>query len=220
MAKNLDTVLKFLKGLKNHNDREWFSSHRDDYESAKACFETLVAELIGGIGEFSDVGSATPAECIFRIYRDIRFSPNKLPYKSHMGAVIGPHGKSGIGFGYYVHIQPGGESIIAGGMHMPSSQQLTKFRGAISRDAAGFRKIVERREFKECFGAVAGDKLKTTPQGFSKEHPQIELLRMKEILAIKGWTDAEVSSKDFPGMVIDAAKAMKPFLDYLQKVTR
>ena len=220
MAQNLAVALKFLKGIKNHNDKEWFESHRDEYETSKAVFEVLIAEVIGGIGAFFDVWGVTPAECIFRIYRDVRFSANKLPYKSHMGAVIGPNGKSGVGFGYYVHIQPGGESIIAGGMHMPSSQQLAKFRSAISRDARPFKRIISHREFASCFGEIAGEKLKTAPQGFSKEHSEIELLRLKEVMAIHGWTDAQVLGKDFAADIVAAAKIMKPFLDYLRKITR
>jgi uncharacterized protein (TIGR02453 family) len=220
MAQNLAVALKFLRGIKNHNDKEWFESHRDEYETSKAAFEVLIAEVIGGIGAFFDVGGVTPAECIFRIYRDVRFSANKLPYKSHLGAVVGPNGKSSVGFGYYVHLQPGGESIIAGGMHMPSSQQLAKFRGAISRDAAPFKRIIARREFVSCYGEIVGEKLKTAPQGFSKDHPQIELLRLKEVLAIHGWTDAEVLGKSFAADIVEAARVMKPFLDYLRKITR
>jgi uncharacterized protein (TIGR02453 family) len=219
-APGLSKVLTYLKRLRNNNDKPWFDANRPLYDEARAIFERFIGAAILRFGEFEDLGGVEPKECIFRIYRDIRFSANKLPYKSVMSAVVGPGGKSSSTYSHYIHIAPENESFIAGGIHMPTSEEITRFRTSINRNPARFNRILAGREFKRCFDGLTGDKLKTVPRGFSKDHPHIELLRMKEVLALHRWTDQEVASPRFLTQMAGAARAMMPFLEYLNREVR
>ena len=153
-----------------------------------------------------------------RIYRDIRFSKDKSPYKRSMSASIGPGGKKSTRLTYYLHIEPPGASMIAGGLHTPDSSQIIKFREAVDRNAKPFKEIISNKVFKQTFGDIQGEKLKTAPKGYDRDHPEIELLRLKEVVAIEHLTDAQVLSPKFGDHVIEAFTAMKPFLDYLNSV--
>ena len=216
--RDLKPVLDFLGGLQKNNNKAWFEKNRPAYEKAKDHFEAFVDGLILGLGSVENLGGVTARDCVMRIYRDIRFSKDKSPYKTGMGASIGPGGKRSTRLTYFLHLEPPGASMIAGGLHDPDSAQITKFREAIDRDAAPFKKVVNNKAFKQYFGAVAGEKLKTVPKGYDRDHPEIELLRMKEVVAIQRLTDAAVLSPDFSAHAVDAFTAMKPFLDYLNSV--
>jgi uncharacterized protein (TIGR02453 family) len=215
---DLQPVLEFLKGLQKNNNKAWFDKHRPAYEEARNHFEAFVDELIVGLGALEDLGGVTAKDSVMRIYRDIRFSPDKSPYKTHMAASIGPGGRKAPGQKYYLHIEPHDASIVAGGLHDPDSAQLSKFRAAIGREARRFKSTVSHADFKRFFGAVEGEKLKTSPQGFDRNHPEIELLRLKSVVAVHRLPDKEVLSPKFGEHAIQAFTAMKPFLDYLNSV--
>jgi len=188
---DIKPVLDFLSGLKEHNDKSWFEEHRADYELARERFESFVDKLILAYGSIEDFGGITAKDCVMRIYRDTRFSKDKSPYKTNMGASLAPGGKKSTSLGYHLHLQPDNQSLIAGGLYMPSPEQLAKFRKAIDQDAAPFKAILNDKEFKKYFGSVEGEKVKTAPQGYS---------------------GAEHTIKVF--------KAMKPFLDYLNMILK
>ena len=215
---SLKPVLDFLSGLKKNNNKAWFDAHRAAYEDAKARFEAFVDQLIAGTGKFEDLHGVTARDSTMRIFRDVRFSKDKSPYKPNMSASIGPGGKKSARLKYYLHVEPGNASMIAGGMHMPETGQLTKFRDAIGRDASRFKRIVAAPEFKHYFGSLEGEKLKTAPQGFARDHPEIELLRLKDVVAVHHLSDKDVLAPRFEGNVVQGFKAMKPFLDYLNEV--
>ena len=215
---DLKPVLEFLSGLQKNNNKAWFEKNRPAYESAKEQFEDFIDEVIIGFGSVEDMRGITARDCVFRIYRDVRFSKDKSPYKMNMGASIGPGGKKSWRLSYYMHVEPHGASMVAGGLHAPDSAQLVKFRDAIDSDSKPFKKVVNHKAFKEAFGAVSGEKLKTVPKGYDRDHPDIELLRMKEVVALKQFTDAVVLSPNFSARVVEAFTAMKPFLDYLNSV--
>lgn len=215
---DLAPVLTFLAGLQKNNNKAWFEKHRADYEDAKARFEALVDDLIAKLGYVEDLSGVTAKESVMRIYRDVRFSKDKSPYKTGMGAAIGPGGKRSARLKYYLHIQPKDASMIAGGMHMPEPAQINKFRAAIGRDARSFKAITNDPAFKRFFGSLQGEKLKTSPQGFDRGHPDIELLRLKEVVAVQHLSDEEILSPKFGQRAVQAFKAMKPFLDYLNSV--
>jgi len=155
-------------------------------------------------------------DCIFRIHRDVRFSRDKSPYKVNMGASIGPGGRRTHRFNYYMHLEPGDASKIAGGMYQPEAEDLRRFRAAIGHDARKFKSILGSRSFKQYFGEVTGERLTTAPQGFERTHAEIELLRLKSVVAMRPVADTQVLSKHFPAHVVRAFRAMKPFLDYLR----
>ncbi len=215
---DLKPVLEFLSGLQKNNNKPWFEEHRSAYENAKGLFEDFVDQLIFGLGSIEDLKGVTAKDCVMRIYRDIRFSKDKTPYKTGMAASIGSGGRKSWRQHYYLHLEPHNASMVAGGLHAPESAQITKFRAAIDRDARKFKAVVNARAFKEYFGEVEGEKLKTAPQGFAHDHPEIELLRMKEVVAIHRLTDQAVLSPDFSAHVLKACAAMKPFLDYLNSI--
>jgi uncharacterized protein (TIGR02453 family) len=171
--------------------------------------------VILGLGAFDDMRGVEPKDCIFRIHRDVRFSKDKSPYKTHMGAYMGPGGRNSRRLNYYVQLAPGG-SIVAGGFHHPEPAQMRWFRSAIDRGAARFKSIVNERSFRRYFGDFDGDRLKTAPQGYDRSHPDIELLRLKVVVAAHPMTDAQVLSLGLTGHVLKACAAMKPFLDYLR----
>lgn len=214
----LEPVLTFLDDLGENNNKAWFDRNRPRYEQARALFEELVQEFIFSMSKVHDLGSLSARDCVFRINRDIRFSKDKSPYKTNFAAEIAPGGKNSATLGYYVHFAPHDASIIAGGVYMPSSGQLAKFREAIAKDAAPFKRITKDRDFRKYFGAVEGEKLSTAPQGFSRDHPEIELLRLKQVLVVHHFSDKQVIARTFPAEAVRVMKAMTPFNDYLNRL--
>src|SRR5512141_918674 len=205
---DLQPVLDFLTGIQKNNNKAWFEAHRSDYEKARGLFDEFVDQLILGLGSVEDMQGITAKDCVMRIYRDIRFSKDKSPYKIAMGASIGPGGRKSKRLQYFLHIQPHNASIIAGGMHEPDSAQIYKFRAAIGRDAHRLKAVVDDPDFVRYFGAVEGEKLKTAPQGFGRDHPEIELLRLKEVVAIHRFSDKDVLTPKFSQQVIQGFVAM------------
>lgn len=212
-------TLTFLQGLEDNNNRDWLQAHKKEFEKAKANFAEFVGELIVGISNFDpEVSGLAPDACIFRIYRDIRFSKDKSPYKTHFGAYISPGGRKTNSPGYYTHVQPGGQSFLAGGKHMPEPKELLAIRQAIAEDTEGFLKIINDKAFKELYGEMDGEKLKTPPKGFSKDHPALEYLKFKSFaFSHELKKDAVLTGKDFPGDAALTFKGLKPFIDFLRK---
>ncbi len=216
-ATNLKPILTFLSELERNNNKPWFERNRASYDEARQLFEELVIALIVEIGKFEDLAGLMPKDCIFRINRDLRFSKDKSPYKTAMSAVIGPGGKKHTGLPYYVHLEPRGRSMLGGGHYMPTPAQLAKWREAVDEDAARLNKIIRHKNFVSTFGSLEGDKLKSAPKGYSPDHPEIELLRLKQMLVTRRLTDKEVLSPGFVKETAKVFKTMKPFLDYLNQ---
>lgn len=217
MATIKKSTLDFLKNLKDNNNRDWFLRNRKVYEEAKSDFESFVQAIIDEIVSFDTIMKGLEAKsCTYRINRDIRFSPDKTIYKTHFGAFIVRGGKrNGDKFaGYYVHIEPG-NSMIAGGAYMPQSPWLKAIREKIDEQGDRLLKIIGNKEFIKYFGEIEGEKLKSAPKGYSKDHPYIELLRFKSFLAAKIISDKEIVSKDCFELFVSASKAMKPLNDFL-----
>jgi uncharacterized protein (TIGR02453 family) len=217
---DLRPVLDFLSGLKRHNNRAWFEENRSAYDIAKARFENFVDQLIGEYGKIEDLGGITAKDCVMRIYRDTRFSKDKSPYKTNMSATIAPGGKKSTRLGYHLHLQPHNETLVAGGLYMPTPEQLATFRATIGRDAAPYKAVINDKEFKKYFGMLEGEKVKTIPQGYSRDHPEIELLRFKQVVVVHRLPDEMVLSPQFSTHLIKTFKAMKPFLDYLNAMLK
>jgi len=217
---DLKPVLDFLSDLKRHNNKAWFEEHRAAYDIARTHFENFVDQLISAYSRVDDLGGITAKDCIMRIYRDTRFSKDKSPYKTNMGATIAPGGKKSSSLGYHLHMQPHDETLIAGGLYLPSPEQLARFRMAIDRDATPFKAITEDKEFKKYFGRPEGEKVKTVPQGYTRDHPEIELLRFKQVVVVHRLSDEMVLSPGFGTHVSRTFTAMKPFLDYLNAILK
>jgi uncharacterized protein (TIGR02453 family) len=216
--KNLKATLNFLRDLRENNNKPWFDSHRETYEQARDAFESLVEDLISEVSSFQDLKGIIARDCIFRINRDIRFSRDKRPYKWHMSAEIAPGGRRSGNLGYYIHISPDDESLIAGGLYTPTTAQLTRFREAIARDVGPLRQVTRDRKFTRYFGSIEGDRLRTAPQGYSREHPEIDLLRLKQVMVVHRLTDKQVLARNLPTRAVQVMKAIKPFNEYLNHV--
>lgn len=217
-AVDLAPVLSFLKQLEKNNNRTWFEAHRSDYENAVARFEDFVAALIIEISAFEDLAGVAPKDCIFRIYRDVRFAKDKSPYKTNMGASIGAGGRKSMGYPFYVHVAPGNHSMLAGGCHEPSTEQLAKWRSAVDKDASTVKKLIGRKDFVAAFDGLSGEKLAKAPKGYAADHPELELLRLKQITVMHTMTDKELLAPSVVQSSVAVFKTMKPFLDYLGSI--
>jgi uncharacterized protein (TIGR02453 family) len=212
------STLDFLKALKSNNNREWFLENKASYLEAKENYENFVQEIINRIVDFDPILKGLEAKsCIYRINRDIRFTNDKSPYKSHMGAFIVKGGKqNGNRYaGYYFHIEPGNSSLVAGGAYVPPAPWLTSIREKIDYEGDKLVRIIKNKDFVSTFGQLEGEKLKTVPKGFSKEHPHIDLLRMKSFLVEKSISDREVLSEGLIDDVVKAFRIMKPLNDFM-----
>ena len=213
----METVFKFLKQLAKNNNKEWFDANRKTYEVCKTEFESVVKSVIDKSISF-DKGlvGLEAKKCMFRINRDIRFSKNKSPYKTNMGASINPGGKKEMGAGYYIHIEPG-KSFLAGGCYMPQPDVLAKIRQEIDYNAADFKKILNAKDFKTYFKELSPeDKLKTSPKGYPKDHPELSLLQNKHFIVIHHLKDADILDKNFPVYSTKVFKAMLPLNEFLR----
>ncbi len=215
---SLQPALDFLAELAEHNSREWFNANRASYEEAHAAFEAFVESMIVGLEKTEDLGGVTARDSMMRIYRDMRFSRDKTPYRTNFGASIVAGGRKSGRLGYYVQIQPRDHSFIAGGLYEPSADQIARFRRAIARDASEFHKICKASAFRKYFGALEGERLSRPPQGYAPDHPEIELLKLRQVLVMHPVTDREVAAADFDKHALLVCKAMRPFNDYLNRV--
>ncbi len=174
-------TLKFLRQLKRNNNREWFLAHKDVYESkVKAPMTDLVLALGFELQNFAPELVVDPRRAIYRIYRDIRFSADKRPYKTHVAAIFVPRGiPKNTGACLYFHVEPA-EVVVAGGVYMPDSATLRALRQHISANWEDLRAITNQRSFKKMFGRLQGDRLVRPPSGFATDHPAIDVLRQKQ----------------------------------------
>ena len=176
---DLHGTVDFLEKLKENNNREWFQANKRLYDDAREEFEQFIAMLIPVVrGIDSSVDVVSPKECLFRIFRDVRFAKDKSPYKTNFGAFIAKGGRKSPYAGYYLHIEPGA-SFIGGGAYMPESQYLKAIRNGIFKNVDEYKAIIEGAEFRKFFGGMFGEKLKTAPKGFPKDFADIDLLKNK-----------------------------------------
>ena len=218
MPETLRDTIAFLRDLRANNNRAWFKQNRKRYDTARSNYADLITDLIIAFNPFEDLGSVTADDCIYRIYRDVRFSLDKTPYKTNMGAVIGKSGRKTVGRSYYIQIGPEGELFIAAGLYAPSKEELARMRRAIADDSSRLRKILNQRDFKHYFHGLEGAQLKTAPQGYSKDHPNIDLLRYKQFLASAPLSVEQVLSPDLTDYVVEGFKALKPLETYIHEV--
>ena len=214
-------TVDFLKKLEKNNDRDWFNANKEAFVRASDNVIAVTGDLIGRIARFDPaVVGIDPKTCVFRIYRDVRFSKDKSPYKTNLGAFIAPGGKKAMLPGYYFHVQPK-MFFSAAGKHMPDSVELLKIRNHIAANTKDFFKIVEAKKFADRFGGFhAGEKLSKPPKGFDADHPAIEYLKLKSFTVGEEFTEKEVLSKDYPKMLADSFKAAFPLVEFLRSALR
>lgn len=196
----LAEILNLFSELKENNNREWYKSQEQRFKDAKNSFELFTEMMINEVRGFDpSVGDLDAKKCVFRLFRDVRFSKNKDPYKTHFGAFIANGGRKSPYAGYYIHLEPG-NSFIGGGIYMPQPKILKAIRKRIFDDPEEFKKIIDNQEFKQYYPEIMGDKLKTAPQGYSKDFEHIDLLNHKHYavghqLKDNIWSDPEAIQK-------------------------
>ena len=212
MSKINPDVITFYKELSENNTREWFEPQKKRFKSLELEIKQYAEEIKNNLNETDEIEHAK----IFRIYRDVRFSKNKTPFKTHFG--ISFHRKKpDLRGGYYIHISPG-NSFIATGFWNPDKDDLYRIRKEMEVDAKEFREIINEDDFKFHWGNLQGEEVKTAPKGFSKEHPDIDIIRKKQFLFIKKFTDKDVLARNFSEQIITNFKAIRPFFDHMTSI--
>nr|WP_319510929.1 DUF2461 domain-containing protein [uncultured Draconibacterium sp.] len=211
----MEKVLGFLKQLAENNNREWFNDNRKWYEESKEKVIFLTDVLINEIGEFDPaVRGLLPKDCVFRIFRDVRFSKDKRPYKTNFGSFVCKGGRKSMNPGYYFHLEPGG-CFVAGGIYMPPSPVLKSIRNYVANHGDELLDIINEPDFKKEFPEMFDDKLKLAPKGFAKDHEHIELLKYKSFIYSKTLGENEVTGDNYIKQLVKFYEQLYPLNVYL-----
>lgn len=212
-----DKILPFISDLAENNDREWFAANRDRYDAALAQVLDLTAELIRQVATFdSSIAYLQPKDCLFRIYRDIRFSPDKRPYKNHFGIYIAKNGGRKSKFsGYYLHLEQG-NCVVSSGIWCPESNEIKHIRSVIDAEYTDLQDIVNVPDFVKFYNGEieAFEKLKRPPMGYPADHPAIEWLKLKQWIVTHRFADSLLTSENLIPHIVEAMAAVKPFSDW------
>lgn len=207
-------AFNFFKQLEKNNNRDWFNERKKEFKAVEAEVKTVYNSIFETLNEHDEIDKMK----MFRIYRDVRFSKNKLPYKTHFGGSF-HRTKPKLRGGYYLHIQPNNESFIATGFWEPNPADLLRIRKEFEMDDSEIRDILANKDFNRVWGdTFIGDEVKTAPKGFSKEHKAIDLIKKKQYIFTKKYTDKEVLAPGFLNDVNASFKAVRPFFDYMSDV--
>ena len=207
-----DATLRFLTRLRHHNNRPWFEEHKSDYLAAKAEMATLTEAVEARLNETDVIAKSH----VYRIYRDVRFSKDKTPYKDHLDAYLYRAGAERRG-GYVFRVGPG-VSQVGGGFFGPNQEDLLRIRKELEFDSQPIEEITQHPDFVKYFGPLQGEEVKTAPQGFSRDHPNIAWIRKKQFYALRTFADAEVTQADFADHIVTTFQALRPFFDYMSAV--
>jgi len=219
MSRIKKSTLTFLKDLSKNNDREWFKENKTRYEAGRENVAEFAHVLLSRMNETDVLSTENGKKSLFRIYRDVRFSKNKDPYKTNYAGQFVRDGKLRRG-GYYYNISPVGEwrSFIGGGFYGMEKDDLKRMREELAVDASELRAIIADKDFVRIFGKLQGEQLKTAPRGYAKDHENIDLLRYKQFYAGRNFTDKEVLSENFIDQAHEAMLALRPFFDHFTEV--
>lgn len=216
MSYNLESVFAFLSDLNKHNNRNWFSSNKMRYESAHKNMIIFADLLLDEMKKHDDIETVSGRKSLHRIYRDIRFSKNKIPYKNNWGGSF-RRATSALRGGYYYHLEPG-NTFIAGGFWGPNPNDLKHIRKQIDQDPEFFRSALDSKQMSSYFGELQGDRVKTAPKGFAKEHPAIDLLRYKQFYFLHTFDNKEVFRENFHITLADGFQRLRPFFDMMSEI--
>ena len=205
-------ILSFFAELETNNNREWFEPQKKRFKALEAEMKQFSADLVEAMNEHDSIDRYK----LFRLYRDVRFSKDKTPFKTHFGISFHRE-KPALRGGYYLHIKPG-DNFIATGFWNPDKDDLKRIRKEMEIDAEEFRDIMAEPSFKTIWGTLEGEEVKRAPKGFSKEDPNIDLIKKKAYLFTKRYSDKEVLSKNFLQQVNADFQAVRPFFDYMSSV--
>ena len=212
------STIQFLKALKKNNNREWFQENKAKYEQAKMDYLQFVEKVLNGIQAFdTSLSHMEPKKCVFRINRDVRFSKNKEPYKTNLGASFSKGGKKIDAAGYYFHLEPGA-SFIGGGLWMPMAPELKKVRQELDYCYKEFSALLKSKKFKTNFESLdSSEKLVRAPKDYEIDNPAIELLKLKSFVVMMPISDAELLDKNLVKKAISTFESMAPFVHFLNR---
>ncbi len=213
-------TLKFLAALKKNNNKPWFDSHRAEYEAARIDFSNFIQLVIDAVQKSdTTITGITSRDCMFRINRDIRFSHDKTPYKSHFGASIKRGGRKSPFAGYYFHCEPG-QSFIGGGLWMPDAPALKNMRQEIDYNWDEFQQIISDKSFKKTYSDLykgTDVSLSTMPKGYEKDNPAAEYLKLKSFIAETRISDEELTKGTLHKKTVTAFEALQPLLNFINR---
>ena len=209
-------ALDFIQELAENNNRDWFNAHKKRYQDALELFRDFAGELLTGISHFDpSIGNLEPKDTIFRIYKDVRFSKDKLPYKTHFGCWMAKGGRKSADAGYYFHLEPG-NSFMAAGVWMPPKEQLNLIRQEILYHPDPYLKLIKAPVMKDHYERGGKeDMLKKGPVGYPKDFTYMEELKYKHYVWSRSYSNSEVQHKDFTGSVVQDYKGLHPLVSYL-----
>tara|TARA_R110000868_G_scaffold72823_4_gene211713 strand:- start:2209 stop:2886 length:678 start_codon:yes stop_codon:yes gene_type:complete len=206
-------TIEFLSKLEKNNNRDWFNDHKKEFKSIETEVKKIYNTVFENLKEHDDVDKVK----LFRIYRDVRFSKNKLPYKTHFGGSFN-RVKPNLRGGYYLHIAPNNESFIATGFWEPNKDDLLRMRKEFEMDDQEMREIINNKAFKNVWGELVGDEVKSAPKGFNRDHKAIDLIKKKQYIFTKKYTDTEVLKPNFIENVNASFKVIRPYFNYMSDV--
>ena len=213
-------TIKFLTSLKKNNSKEWFDANRKSYETAKQDFTAFVSDVIIQFSKKDDtIATLQAKDCMFRINRDVRFSKDKSPYKTNMGASFSKGGKKSILAGYYFHLEPA-NSFVGGGIWMPDADTTKKIRQEIDYGFDEFKKVIQNKKFVAQYGGLTINEefsLTREPKGYEKDNPAIEYIKLKSWLATHPLTDEMLTDKNLTKTVVAAFEALHPLIVFINK---
>ncbi len=213
---DVSRALDFLSQLGGNNNREWFAAHKDTYLQINKEVNDFADRMILNVSQFDNLGNITAKDCTYRIYRDIRFSADKSPFKTHIGVYLCRGGKNSELAGYYIHFEPG-HCMVACGVWCPSKDNLEYIRRFIFNDPESYLKIINHKDFKGNF-LMMDDKLKTAPKGYPKDFEHIDLIRYKSFSPYRNFSDAEFCADGFEDMVTRYLSYLKPYVQYINNI--
>ena len=213
--KSVKPIISFLRSLRRHTNGIWFNENKERYLRVKADTETITSQLIAGVAAFDpDAARLTPADCLYRIYRDTRFSADKTPYKTHIGIYINPpYGKKHPRCGYYLHLEPD-NCLVAGGAWCPPGETLKAIRQDIFDNIDEYLDIIGNPEFRSLFTSVGEDPVKTAPKGFPKDWEHIDLLKPRDFTAYSPLTAEDLDAPDLEQRILHRMRTLRPLNDF------
>ena len=205
-------IFRFFKQLAKNNNRKWFEQNKSEFKA----LETDVKQFGEALKDQLNQHDSIDRFKVFRIYRDVRFSKDKTPYKTHFG-LTWHRTKPEFRGGYYLHLKPD-DIFLACGFWDPAPADLKRIRHEIDLDGEEYRNLINAPAFKNIWGELQGNKVRTSPKGYAKHHPDIDLLRLKQHIFMIRYTEEEVTAKDFMNRLDAAIQAVRPFVDYMSAV--
>lgn len=209
-------TFQFLKDLKANNNRDWFTENKPRYQEAHQNVIDFFDTLIDEMKKVDNIANESGKKSLLRIYRDVRFSKDKTPYAPRLSGSL-KRATKWLRGGYYVHLEPG-NVFLGVGFWAPESADLKIIREEMAHDAQPLRNILADPDFKAIWGELRGEQVKSAPKGYSKDHPNIDLLRFKGFTFMKNFSDSEALSEDFLFEIVTSFLAVRPFFDYMSEV--